>query len=159
MQLDAVRAFTSGDYATAKTLFESVLAMDPKNNSAKTYLKMIAVKEREDGGLEVSLKKIMIPKVDLHDASVREAIAFVSQKVKEASQGKTTVNVVWLVPPSDEGTVTLSLENVPASEVLQYIADIAKLKLEYDQLALKIKPATASTADAATQAPAAPKTN
>lgn len=157
LQLDAVRAYSAGDYTTAKSLFESLLAENPRNAAAQSYLKMIAAKQREGTSLEATLKKVVIPKVDLHDATVQESVAFVAQHVKDLTKGKQIVNVVWLVPPADtNNTVTLSLENVPATEVLQYIADIAKLKLEYDPMALKIKPAEPATAAATPAAAPAP---
>ncbi|CAN5684971.1 hypothetical protein BH09VER1_BH09VER1_03420 [soil metagenome] len=154
LQLDAVRAYGAGDYTTAKSLFEALLSENPRNTSAQTYLKMIAAKQREGGGLEATLKKVIIPKVDLHDSTVQEAVTFVAQRVKDITKGKQVVNVVWLVPPADTNSaVTLTLENVPATEVLQYIADIAKLKLEYDPMALKIKPAADPATAAAAPAP------
>ena len=74
--------------------------------------------------------------------TVREAVAFVSQKVRELSGGKQSVNVVWMVSPEQTASarVSLSLQNVPASEVLRYIGDASNLRFSYDALAVKIKP-------------------
>jgi hypothetical protein len=141
MQAEAVRAFQAEDYATAKSLFESLLSIDPKNLAARNYLRAIAQREKGEPGLEGALRKILIPTVDFRDATVREAVAFVSQKVRELSGGKQTVNVVWLVPPEQTATarVTLNLRNVPASEVLRYIGAASNLRFSYDALALKIE--------------------
>jgi hypothetical protein len=141
MQAEAVRAFQAEDYATAKSLFESLLSIDPKNLAARNYLRAIAQREKGGPGLEGALRKILIPTVDFRDATVREAVAFVSQKVRELSGGKQTVNVVWLVPPEQTATarVTLNLRNVPASEVLRYIGAASNLRFSYDALALKIE--------------------
>jgi hypothetical protein len=142
IQAEAVRAFQAEDYATAKSLFESLLSIDPKNFAARNYLRAIA--QREQGGprLESSLRKILIPTVDFRDVTVREAVAFVSQKVRELSGGKQSVNVVWMVSPEQTASVrvSLSLQNVPASEVLRYIGDASNLRFSYDALAVKIKP-------------------
>ena len=64
--------------------------------------------------------------------TVREAVAFVSQKVRELSGGKQSVNVVWMVPAEQTAgeRVTLSLRNVPASEVLRYIGDASNLQIQ-----------------------------
>jgi hypothetical protein len=142
IQVEAVRAFQAGDYATAKSLFESLLSIDPKNVTARNYLRVIAQRERTGPGLEAALRKIVIPTVNFRDTTVREAVAFVSQKVGELSGGKQSVNVVWMVPPeqADSARVTLSLQNVPASEVLRYIGDASNLRFSYDPLALKISP-------------------
>ena len=143
VQAEAIRAFQAGDYTTAKSLFESLLSIDPKNPAARNYLRAIAQREKGGSGLEGALKKIVIPAVDFHEVTVREAVAFVSQKVRELSGGKQSVNVVWMVPAEQIAgeRVTLSLQNVPASEVLRYIGDASNLQISYDALAVKIKPA------------------
>ena len=142
IQAEAVRTFQAGDYATAKFLFESLLSMDPKNLAARNYLRAIAQREKSGPGLESALRKILIPTVDFRDVTVREAVAFVSQKVRELSGGKQSVNVVWMVSAEQTASarVTLSLQNVPASEVLRYIGESSNLQFSYDALAVKIKP-------------------
>ena len=142
MQAEAVRAFQAGDFSTARSLFESLLSIDPKNVAARNYLRAIGRRERSGPDLEAALGKILIPKVDFRDVSVREAVAFVSQKVRELSGGKQSVNVVWLASPEQtaDARVTLSLQNVPASDVLRYIGDSANLSFSYDALAVTIKP-------------------
>ena len=142
MQAEAVRAFQAEDYTTAKSLFESLLSLDPKNVAARNYLRAIAQREQSGPDLERALRKILIPTVDFRDATVQEAVAFVSQKVRELSAGKQTVNVVWIVSPEQTASarVTLNLRNVPASEVLRYIGASSNLRFSYDTLALKIQP-------------------
>ena len=102
------------------------------------------LREGEGPGLLASLRSINIPAVDFRDVTVREAVAFVAQKVHELSGGKRSLNVVWMVPTeqTDEIRVTLSLQNVPASEVLRYIGDASNLRFTYDTHALKIRPVT-----------------
>ena len=140
IQSEAVRAFREGDYVTAKSLFESLLAVDPRNPAARTYLRAIAVREGSGPTLLSALRKINIPSIDFRDVSVREAVAFVAQKVHELSGGERSLNVVWLVPPetTQDKRVTLSLQNVPAAEVLRYIGDASDLKFTYDAYAVKI---------------------
>ena len=141
IQSEAMRAFREGDYATAKSLFESLLAVDPRNPAARTYLRAIAVREGSGPTLLSALRKINIPSVDFRDVSVREAVAFVAQKVDELSGGERSLNVVWLVPPetTQDKRVTLSLQNVPAAEVLRYIGDASDLEFTYDAYAVKIR--------------------
>ena len=142
MQSEALRAFQAGDYAAAKFLFESLRALDPKNPVARNYLRAIALREGSGAGLEAALKNIHIPALDFREVTVREAVAFVSQKVHELSGGKQSLNVVWMVPPEliDDKRVTLNLQNVPASEVLRYIGDAANLRFSYDAYAVKVRP-------------------
>ncbi len=138
LQKDAMKAYQTGDYKTAKSLFAVVLETDPRNTVAQNYLRMIAQKEK-GGTLENSLRKIIIPKVEFTDASVREAVTYVVQRVSALTEGKQTLNVVWLVPGDFDARVTLSLQNIPATEALNYIATSANLKLNYDARAVTIR--------------------
>jgi hypothetical protein len=142
IQAEAVRAFQAGDYRTARSLFESLVSMDPRNAAARNYLRVIAHREKSASTLEETLKRIIIPRMDLRDTTVPEAVSFVSQKVHELSAGKHSLNVVWMLSPEQaaETRVTLSLRNVPASEVLRYIGEASNLQFNYEALAVKVKP-------------------
>ncbi len=143
MMADAVRAYQTGDYKTAKSMFESLVSLNPRNTAARNYLTAIQQKEREGPGLEASLRTISLPRVDFSDTTPREAMTFVGQQVDKLSGGKQKLNLVWVVPPEmDKNTVTLKLENTPANEVLRYIAEMAGLKLSYETHALKVTPDT-----------------
>lgn len=139
---DAMRAFKAGEYDTARTLFEAVLAAEPKNAAAQKHLRIIALREKSGGsaGLESSLKQVMLKNVDFRDASAKEAFSFVAQQIEKQSGGRQKLNVVWMVPDEPSRQVTLTLQNVPASEVLRYIADSASLKLDYEAYALRVQP-------------------
>jgi len=135
---EAVQAFKSGDYATSRTLFESVLAADPSNRGAQTYLAIIA--KKGTAGLEASLREIILPNVELNDSEAREAFTFVQTQIKKQTAGKQNLNIVWMVPEGSTPPVSLSLQKIPATEALRYIADSAGLELKYEPHALKIQP-------------------
>jgi hypothetical protein len=141
---EAVEAFKKEDYATARLLFEAVLADNPRDTASANYLKTIGIREKGGGGkgIEANLKKVIVPKVDFQDATVRDAITYVAQQVKTISGGKQTLNIVWLIPADYAARVTLSLQNVPAAEVMKYVAQSGNLKLDYDAYAVKVKVAT-----------------
>lgn len=143
---DAVRAFHGGDYETASALFQTVLASDPKNQAAQNYMRMIQAQQKSGNSLPAALKKILLPKVEFQDATPREAFDYIAQQVQKQSGGKQSVNVVWMVPEGLGKRVTLSLQNIPAFEALRYISEASGLQLEYDNFAVKIKPADPSTA-------------
>ena len=141
MMAEAVRAYQTGDYKTAKSLFQSLVSLNPRNTAAKNYLTAIIQKEKEGPGLEASLRAIILPKVDFSDTTPREAMTYVGQQVDKLSGGKQKLNLVWVVPPDmEKNTVTLKLENTPANEVLRYVAEMAGLKLGYEAHALKVTP-------------------
>lgn len=145
----AVRAYNGGDYETARILLEAVVANDPRNQAAQNYLRMIQAQKKESNSLAASLKRIVLPKVEFREASAQEAITYIAQQVSKQTGGKQTVNVVWMVPNDIERKVTLSLLDIPASEALRYIAEAANLEMEYDNFAVKVKPAAEKTASAA----------
>lgn len=163
MTQDAIEAFKKQDYETARMLFESVLATNPRDPAAQNYLRMIAMKQKDgtasrSDGLP-NLNRLIIPKIEFTDATPREAFAFVSQKVRDLSPDKKPLNIVWLVP---EGAavpnVTLNLQNIPANDALRYIAEGANLELEYDTYAVKVS-STGATAQPATASNAAAYVN
>lgn len=141
---DAVRAYHGGDMETASSMFQAILAADPKNQAAQNYLRMIQSQPKAGASLSAALKKIQLPKVDFQEASPREAFTFISQQVNKQSGGKQSVNIVWMVPENMEKKVTLSLQDVPAFEAMRYVAEASNLQLEYDAFAVKVKPAPAA---------------
>ena len=48
--------------------------------------------------------------------------------------------MVWAVPENDSKKITLALENVPGSAVLEYAAKLAGLKVSYEEFAVRILP-------------------
>ena len=152
LQKDAVRAFQENDLKTARSLFQSLLALNPKNTAAQNYLRTIALKERSGGGsIEIPLRQVILPKVEFTETSVREAVAYVAQRIKALTDGKQTLNVVWMVPADFDARITLSLQNLPATEALKYIASSANLELDYGAHALSIKPLKGSAPSPAVQ--------
>lgn len=142
MVTEGIAAFKKGDYENARMLFDAALAQNPKDTTARNYARMIALKAKSgNSGLQESLKKVIIPKIELADATPRECVDYVVQRIEKLTEGKQKVSVVWLVPTDLTDHITLSLQNVPATEALKYIAELASLQIDYDNYALKIKPA------------------
>ena len=166
LSAEAIAAFKKGDFTTSRQLFETVLSQNPRDTIAQNYLKAIAIREKGGSGaggpavgIEGKIRSIIIPKADFQDASVRDAITYVSQQVKSLSGGKQTMNIVWLIPADHPGRVTLSLQNIPASELMKYVAESGGVQLDYDAYAVKVKPLAANAATGEAPAtPAAPAT-
>jgi general secretion pathway protein D len=123
------------------------------------------------------LNRIIIPRIDLRDTTVREAVEFLKQRSRELDtstddpQGKRGVNIVLklapsqpdlTVPPAEGPTpaplggtadtrVTLSLTNVPLIEALRYLTELAGLKYKIEPYAVSIVPITESTTDLVTK--------
>jgi general secretion pathway protein D len=118
------------------------------------------------------LNSIIIPKIDLNDSPVSEAIEYLKQKSAEQSPDKrgvniflklgsssagpsTTVSVPGALPgvggsvqpaaPSAEPHVTLSLSHVPLYVALDYLSKLSNLKLKIDPYAVSIVPLSEPT--------------
>ena len=152
-------AYMKGDLEAAKKSFKAVNKLDPKNQVAIGFLKKIAVDEAKKppvSSLQKDLAKLMVPKVEFRDATLGSALDFLKQAATKHSDGKVVVNfVVQLAEDQKLQTVTLALANVPYSEVLRYLGDVAKLDFVYDQYAIVVKPRGSAATAEATPAPPA----
>jgi general secretion pathway protein D len=113
------------------------------------------------------LNRIIVPRVDFRDATVRQAISFLQQRSRdldtaEADPEQRGVNIVLKlpavsapppaglevegeaagVPPaySPDSRITLNLANVPLYEALRYVATLSGLKVKVDPFAVSIVP-------------------
>jgi len=154
---EAQAAFLRGDLPAAKAKFQSVKALDPKNATATGFLAKIAVQEAAvSGSQEKQLAKLIMPKVEFKEATLTATLDFLKQSVNKLSDGKQAVNFVVQLPEGQaHAPVTLSLTNVPFTEVLKYLGSLAGVSFIYDRYAITVRPA-APTAQT-TAAPAAEK--
>lgn len=144
-----VRASISGDDATARQLFQQVLAADPNNKAAAISLRRLEMAAASKGDLKSRTEAMIIPKVDFHDASLNSILDYLP---KLAAQQKGTLNIVRMFPKEygDEKKITIQLASVPMSSVLEYIAELGGVTVEYDKSAVVLK-----QPDAAKSTPAA----
>ena len=130
--------------------------------------------------ITAKLNRIIIPKIDLRDTTVREAVEYLKQQSKERDSStsdpkdKKGVNIVLKLGngaaqdpaapvPADgalapvavggnaETKITLSLTNVPLVEALRYLTELAKLKYKIEPYAVSIVPITENTLDLVTK--------
>lgn len=74
-------------------------------------------------------KQFVLPSILFEQATLAEAVEYVRIKTRELDPARQGLNIV-LKPGSDPAAkVTLSLKNVPASEVLRYCAELTMHKL------------------------------
>lgn len=152
---EAQQAYLRGDVESAKAKFESVNKLDPKNQTAIGYLRNIKAKEAQTAGAgsqEKQLAKLVLPKVEFKDAALKAALDYLKQSVAKQSEGKQAVNFVIQLPEEQANApVTLSLTNIPFTEVLKYLGTLAHVSFSYDRYAIMVRPA-----GSAAQAKAAP---
>jgi hypothetical protein len=138
------RALSSGDVTTAKAKFEQVLSIDPKNPIAKNYLRTMQAQEASSGGaqLEKQLKTLILPKVEFRDATFSSALDYLKQQAAKVSNGQVQVSFVVQLPEEfvRSKNITLSLANVPFTEALRYVGDIAEVRFSVEKYAIVVKP-------------------
>ena len=104
----------SGDYDTATQMFNEVLQLDPQNTLAIQFLRNIRLRQAASGStasIEEALKGLVLPRVELKDATFTAALDFFKQ---EAALQSVTVSFVPQLPAAQmEHIVTLSLAHIP----------------------------------------------
>jgi hypothetical protein len=155
---EAQRAYIRGDLPQAKEKFQLVRKLEPDNRTAGAYLRRILAEEAQSGVknppnvTQEKLQKLIIPRVDLREASLAEAIEFLRQKGNQVGEGKVAISFVMQLDEATKASkVTLTLANVPFTEVLRYVGELAHVQFTYEPFAIVVKPRGA--------APAAPAAN
>lgn len=162
MLAEGQRAYLRGEIAAAKEKFELVRKLEPENRIAVGYLRRIVAEELREAQIkgppnvtEAELRKLIMPRVQFAESSLAEALEFLRQKSNQLGNGRVAVNFVMQL---DEATkarkITLSLENMPVTEILRYMGDLADVQFVYDRFAIVVKPKGAAAPAAAV--PAAP---
>jgi hypothetical protein len=155
-------AMIRGDMETAKSKFELVTKLEPKNLPAIAYLRQIAAQEAQkptSPQQEKQLSQLIIPKLEFREATFTAALDFMRRKATELSGGKQSVNFVVQIPADAQNTpVTLNLQNIPFTEALRYIAELAGAKVEYQKFAVVIRTGGAATTASTTKDQPAPAT-
>lgn len=159
----AQTAYIRGDLPAAKRDFEMVNRIDPRNQLAINYLRIIKTQEAKmprGNEQERMLSQVIIPKIEFQDATLGSIIDYLRGAVAKATEGKQAVNFVVALPEEQARTqtVTLKLNNVPFTEVLRYLGELSNVQFEYEKYAIKVKPKgmTANVPAPAAGAPAVP---
>lgn len=123
--------------------------------------------------IQSKLNRIIIPKIDLRDATVAEALDFLKQQSERLDNSPDSqrrgVNIILkldsLAPSSASAptdptapapaapaqiaakTITLQLANVPLYEALRYVSELAGLKIKVEPYAVSLVPVTDLSGD------------
>jgi RNA polymerase sigma factor (sigma-70 family) len=79
---------------------------------------------------ERKLCEVFLPRLELADLTLSEAVAALRQAAAESPQ-KLPINIV--VPADAEGRITLSLNNVPLCEAIRHVAMIFRLQCLFEE--------------------------
>ncbi len=149
---EAQRAYYGGNMELAKVKFMQVLQADPKNPTATSFLGMIRTQESANGGnagaqIEKQFKTLVLPKLELREVTVADALDRLKQLAAKQSDGKMAANFVTKLPQETlDQKITLSLVNVPFTEALRYVAELADVRFAFEKYAIVVKKRTPSVA-------------
>jgi len=112
-----------------------------------------AIDTRGTTGINHKLDDIIIPRIEFHEATIREAVDFI--KTRAAALDTTDkdpshrgVNIVLELDPNspeENARITLSLNDVPLRAAIDYVAKAANLKLKVEPFAVAIVPQSVPT--------------
>ena len=97
------------------------------------------------------LDKIIIPRIDFTDSSIKEALDFIKKRAADLDDDDSEnkgINIVLKLPldsPDAAYPITLSLSDVPLREALRYVTEAANLKIKIETHAVVVVPATENT--------------
>jgi general secretion pathway protein D len=146
----------------------------PRRRFAETRATDSSALQDERRGTELMiarLNRIIIPRVDFRDATVRQAVTFLQQRSRdldstESAPDQRGVNIFLKLPapgtavapptgefddiapasvPSGDSRITLNLNNVPLYEALRYVATLAGLKVKVEPFAVSLVPLSEPT--------------
>ncbi|MDR3405655.1 MAG: hypothetical protein P4L99_24385 [Chthoniobacter sp.] len=137
--------------------FAAVPNVMPARNTTPSPPAEIVVENASSGAdtekIRRKLERIIIPKLEFHEATLSEAVEFLKKKSVElddfSSPGENGVNIVLNAPeptaPGADARITVSLTNIPLVEALKYITGLANMKFKVEPYAVSIVPLTENT--------------
>lgn len=95
------------------------------------------------GVLESRADALMFPEINFRDTSLTSAVEYLRQATAKEPGGAGGFNLVELYPKEfgEETLITMSLNNVPFSAVLKYVAESAGVEVSYQDHAIVLKKA------------------
>jgi hypothetical protein len=136
-------AMNRGDVAAAEKNFRAVLQAQPEHPHARYALNKLLLNREKYAAVyrENMMKQTKIAKVEYSDAAVSECLESLTEQIKEATGQKFSPNFIIKDPAGKLklNHVSLSLSNIPASQVLQYIASSAQCKIIYEEHAIVVQ--------------------
>jgi len=138
-----VMAMNRGDVAAAEKCFRTLLQAQPEHPHARYALNKLLLNREKYAAVyrENMMKQTKITKVEYSDATVTECLESLTEQIKEASGQKISPNFIIKDPAGKLklNHISMNLSNIPASQVLQYIASSAQCKIIYEEHAIVVQ--------------------
>jgi hypothetical protein len=147
-------AFYQGDFDKAQQLLARVEAANPKHPDTVRMLAYIRANHKTaENTLKIQYASVVLPKVEMSDVTLTEAIDGLRVLSKSASGGKVTPNVIIKGEEVGRRKLSLALSNIPLSEALNYVTQLTATKAIYDKHAVILSSAADIITSAAGNAP------
>ena len=142
------------DQQRARMLNQVTEAWEDKVPLKVTPMGVPTVNTRSAGAyLTQKMDAIILPTVAFENATIQEAIEYLRLKSKdldteEADPTKKGVNILIRQGEAPAGaTVSLDLKNVPMSEALRYVCDLAQMKYKVEAYSVVVVPLSESSTE------------
>jgi len=132
--------YNAGHFEQAREKLSIVAARNPSHVPTRAMLAQI---QQQLGAapavtMKNSYEKVIIPKIEMDNVSLLEAIEAVRVFTRKATEDKVTPNIILKSPELKDRKVSLNLSQMPLTEILNYIAQMVDAKLTYDKHAVMI---------------------
>jgi hypothetical protein len=129
-------------------------SLDSRNITAINYLRRIKSEEVNKPKYVDQEKQLAAVIVDVRfrEATLTSAVDSLKRSIATKTNGRVAVSIVLQLPQevANAQNVTLSLDNIPATEALRYLADQVNATVAYEKYAVVIKPKSSTVVPTST---------
>lgn len=138
----SIHAMNEGDVAKAEQNLRTILKAQPQHPQARYQLSQLTLNREKylARARELKMQRTKIASVDFSGASVDECLDTLTTLIGDTT--KKTFSPNFVISDKDKKlenkTITLKLENVPAAQILNYIASNADCSVRYEEHAITV---------------------
>lgn len=149
---EGVKLYNSGKYTDALLIFETILAQKADYVYARSYSAKCKVMIAQGAGpkndLEGQISRLILPQIGFSDAPIGTVLDYLSSRATELSGGSVVANFIFKGTPEQRESIliTLNVRNIPLSEAVRYVGQLANMRVKYEEHAIIIDPQLAAPA-------------
>ncbi|MFC5050797.1 hypothetical protein ACFPK9_09235 [Rubritalea spongiae] len=140
----AEKAYVDGDLVKTQQALQRSLALDPQHGPSYA----LAIKTRQNRskfGIQArqkELAKVILAEVDFNELAFEDALRDLNDLIEQTTDGVVTPNLVLIDKNNSikDKKITLTMKQVPATVVLDYVLNMAGARAKYDQYSITIRP-------------------
>lgn len=126
-------AYYKGDLEQARDLLSQVAARQPNHFETKALLAQIQARLKPgEGSLKSRYAGVKLAKVEFSGVTLQEALDGLRVLARNASGGQVVPNFIVKDPALGAKNLSLTLSEVPLTQAIQYLAELAGARVSYD---------------------------